>query len=136
MKINRATACIPVESWTPAPPIPRQRHLHLVESAPQPALDQQWLERLTQAVVEILAGRRPATSMTRIFSASVLSTLRSQTPLERLRDGRTIAVRSQTLGQDSVEVAAVVACRERTRALTMRLNRRHERWRVVSVAVL
>lgn len=137
MRLSTPTACVPIESWNPPPRVRRPRHLRLVPppaSAPGP--DPKWLESLCQSVVEILAGRRTATSLTRHFSPALLQSLRNQNPMPPLRDGRAISVRSQSLSDDVVEVAAVVACPARSRAVTLRLRRRHGRWRVVAVAVL
>lgn len=126
-----------IQSWEPAPQPVRPQHLRLVnpaEEADQP--DQRWVERLTQSVVEVLAGQRAATSLVASLSPVVYQALRNPAHDSRLRSGKVLSVRCQPLGPDSVEIAAVVGCPSRTRAVAMRLHRRHNRWRCVTIAVL
>ena len=123
-----------IETWIPFPHPPRPRHLHLVREGPQP--QQQWVRALAQSVVEVLGGRRAVATLVNHVSPVVFQALRAPRPDPRLRHGTVLTVRTQPLGEDNLEVAAVVGCPERTRALTLRLHRRHGRWRCVSVAVL
>ena len=136
---NHATAVVsPIESWQPSPQPTRPRHLRLVCTEPDPPqpVDQRWIERLTQSVVEVLAGHRAATTLVGSVSPVVVQALRSPGPDSRLSGGKVLSVRAQPLGTDSIEVAAVVGCPQRTRAVALRLHRRHGRWRCVCVLVL
>lgn len=135
---SHATALAhPIETWTPTPQPARRRHLQLVDvAAAALELDQRWVERLTQSVVEILGGHRAATTLVGSVSPVVFQALRNPTPDNRLRGGKVLSVRSQRLSEDTVEIAAVVGCPQRTRAMALRLHRRHERWRCVTIAVL
>ena len=137
---NAAIATVsPIESWRPPVQPPRPRHLHLVpppRAATTTGPDQAWIERLTQSVVEVLAGQRAASSLVNALSQVVFQALRSPSPDSRLRGGKVLSMRTQPLGDDSVEVAAVVGCPQRTRAVALRLHRRHGRWRCVCVLVV
>lgn len=132
--MNNATARI--ESWTPTTHAPRPRHLHLVPDLANDVPEEGWVRGLTQSVVEVLGGQRSASTLVSHVSPVVFQALRTPTTGHRLRGGRVLSVRTQQLGADSIEVAAVVGCPERTRALALRLHRRHERWRCVCVVVL
>jgi len=132
--MNNATARI--EAWTPPAHQPRPRHLHLVPDLPVDTPDAEWVRHLTQSVVEVLGGQRAASTLVSHVSPVVFQALRSPAAQLRLRGARVLSVRTQPLGTDSVEVAAVVGCPERTRALALRLHRRHQRWRCVCVVVL
>jgi Family of unknown function (DUF6459) len=135
---SHANAISDIETWVPLAQPPRPRHLHLVRAATDPVIepDRRWVEHLTQSVVEVLGGRRSATTLVRALSPAVFQALRTPQGDAPLPDGRVISVRMQPLGDDSVEVAAVVGAPDRTRALALRLHRRHDRWRCVCVAVL
>lgn len=132
--MNNATARI--EAWTPPAHQPRPRHLHLVPDLPVDTPDAEWVRHLTQSVVEVLGGQRAASTLVSHVSPVVFQALRSPAAQLRLRGARVLSVRTQPLGTDSVEVAAVVGCPERTRALALCLHRRHQRWRCVCVVVL
>jgi hypothetical protein len=133
-----AAALNPIETWQPAPQPPRPRHLRLVPepASPDETPDQRWIERLTQSVVEVLAGQRAATTLVNAVSPVVYQALRSPSIDARLLGGKVTSVRAQPLSGDSIEVAAVVLCPQRTRAVALRLHRRHGRWRCVCVLVL
>jgi hypothetical protein len=133
-----SAALTAVETWTPATHPPRPRHLHLVPAPEELSIgmDRRWIERFTQSVVEVLGGHRSATTLVSHLTPVVYQALRSPHPDLRLHDARVLSVRIQPHGQDSIEVAAVVACPQRTRALALRLTQRHERWRCVCVVVL
>lgn len=132
-----ATAPVSViESWTPPVHRPRRRHLQLVRESAPAGPDEAWVRRLTQSVVEVLGGRRSATTLVRALSPAVFQSLREPGPHPQLREGKVLSVRTQPLGPDSIEVAAVIGCPERTRAIALRLQQRHQRWRCVCVVVL
>ncbi len=136
---TQATATVSgIESWTPAVHPPRARHLHAVPDGTQAPVgpDQDWIRGVTQSVVEVLGGHRAASTLVKHVSPVVFQALRTPNPDLRLRGGQVLSVRTQSLGEDSIEVAAVVGCPQRTRALALRLCRRHGRWRCVCVVVL
>ena len=132
--MNNAAALI--ESWTHTTHAPRPRHLQLVPDLANDVPDDGWVRGLTQSVVEVLGGQRSASTLVSHVSPVVFQALRTPSAGLRLQGGRVLSVRTQQLGTDSIEVAAVVGCPERTRALALRLYRRHERWRCVCVVVL
>lgn len=134
--IITAAAVPEVQSWTPAPQPPRPRHLHLVPPPANNGPDHKWIERLTQSVVEVLAGDRAATTLVTSLSPVVFQALRHPARDSQLRGGKVLSVRTQALGADAIEVAAVVMCKGRARAVALRLALRHERWRCVCIAVL
>ena len=138
MNISAALAPNPVDTWQPVMHLPRRKHLELAVTAPAvsrvPA--PQWVEGLTRSVVEVLAGRRPAGSLVGALSPAVYDALRSATAQSPLQGGVVRTARCQSVGDEAVEVAAVVACPQRARALTMRLAQRHGSWRCVCLAVL
>ncbi|HQR80854.1 MAG TPA: Rv3235 family protein [Actinomycetota bacterium] len=133
---NSAAAVSVIESWTPPVHQPRPRHLHLVRPTPPIGPDAAWVRRLTQSVVEVLGGQRSATTLVRVLSPAVFQSLREPDPRPQLREGKVLSIRTQPLGQDSIEVAAVIGCPQRTRALALRLQQRHQRWRCVCIVVL
>ncbi len=133
---THALAVAPSESWTPIPQPPRPRHLTLVPPPTGVGPDQRWIERLTQSVVEVLAGQRSPTTLVSSLSPVVFQALRNPSIDADLRGGQVLSVRAQPLTQDAIEVAAVVGCPARTRAVALRLALRHDRWRCVCVAVL
>ncbi len=131
-----ASATAPVKTWTPVPQPPRIAHLTLVPPPTHQGPDERWVHRLTQSIVEVLAGQRSATTLVSSLSPVVFQALRSPTVDANLRGGKVLSVRVQPLGADSIEVAAVVGCPVRTRAIALRLALRHDRWRCVCVGVL
>lgn len=133
---THAAVAAPIQTWTPVPQPPRPTHLHLVPPPVGNAPCQKWIERLTQSIVEVLAGQRAATTLVSSLSPVVFQALRDPARDTELRGGTVLSVRAQPLSEDSVEVAAVVGCPSRTRAVALRLALRHERWRCVCVAVL
>lgn len=136
MSTNTALA-IPVETWSPPAQPRRTRHMHLV---PPPQADtgpdERWVRRLTQSIVEVLAGERSPTPLVKSLSPAVYHALREPNSSQHLRGGKVLRVRVEALSDRSVEVAAVVACPRRTRAMILRLHHRHDRWRCVTVAVI
>lgn len=134
---DTATATVSaIESWTPPVHHPRPRHLHLVREPAPAGPDEAWVRRLTQSVVEVLGGHRSATTLVRALSPVVFQSLREPNPHPQLREGKVISLRTQPLGLDTIEVAAVIGCPERTRAIALRLQQRHQRWRCVYIVVL
>lgn len=131
-----AAQTAPVERWTPIPQPPRVRHLRLAPPPSDDGPDRRWIERLTECIVEVLAGQRSPTTLIASVSPVVFHALRNPTVDTQLRGGKVLTLRVQPLGEDSIEVAAVVACTARTRAVALRLARRHDRWRCVCVGVL
>lgn len=130
-----ATTTATVQSWTPAEQPVRARHLHVVpDGAATP--DRRWIERLTLNIVEVLAGQRSATTLVSWVSPVVFQALRTPCVDSRLRGGTLLSLRAQPLGPDAIEVAAVVGCPSRTRAVALRLALRHGRWRCVCVGIL
>lgn len=136
--MNVSTAVMePVDTWHPVVQLPRRVHDRPRPVMADPGTPQgRWVEVLTRSVVEVLSGRRPPTSLVGSTSPAVFEALRAAAVDTPLRHGRVLSVRCQPLGGQSVEVAAVVAAESRTRAMTLRLQRRRSHWRCVSVAVL
>lgn len=90
---------------------------------------------LTQAVLEAISGRRPATQLVRWLDSSVLrlvaeraATARPRQPPLRLR-----SLRLQLPTPRAAEVAAHLAHGERSAAAALRLEARHNRWLCVSL---
>lgn len=131
---THALKLVPELAWTPS--TQPDRHLHLVPPPDQDCPDQRWLERLTLNLVEVLAGERSATSLVRHLSPVVYQALRSPQNDPRLKGSTVLSLRAQPLSADSIEIAAVIGCPLRTRAIAARLVRRHGRWRVVCLGVL
>lgn len=125
-----------IQSWTPAPQPARTRHLHLVPPEDETGPEKRWIERLTQSIVEVLAGQRSATTLVTWLSPVVYQSLRTPCIDTRLRGGTVLTVRAEPLSTNAIEVAAVIGCPTRTRAIALRLARRHGRWRCVCVGVL
>jgi hypothetical protein len=138
MNITAVLESNPVVTWEQVMHLPRRKHLELAvtPSAASRAPAPQWVEGLTRSVVEVLAGRRPAGSLVAALSPAVYDALRSATALTPLEGGVVRTARCQSVGDEAVEVAAVVSCPQRTRALTMRLAHRRGSWRCVCLAVL
>jgi len=137
MNTRALAPAFPCDAWEPAPQPQRQRHLHLVPPPVEPlGPDEDWVKRLTQCLVEVRAGQRSAATLVKALSPAVFTAMRMGEPDPRLSGGRVVSVRTQPLSDDSVEVAAVVKCAERTRAVALRLQRRSTRWRVVCLLVV
>ncbi|MFN8128664.1 MAG: Rv3235 family protein [Candidatus Nanopelagicales bacterium] len=131
---THALKAVPEQSWTPTEQ--PGRHLRLVPPPGQDVPDQRWMERLTLNLVEVLAGERSPTTLVRWLSPVVYQALRSPQNDPRLKGSTMISLRAQPLSADSIEIAAVIGCPRRTRAIALRLARRHDRWRVVCLGVL
>lgn len=136
MNTRALAQAFPCDAWEPATQPPRTRHLRLVTDDQPHGPDEVWVKRLTQCLVEVLAGQRSAATLVRVLSPAVFSALRTCEADKRLTGGRVVSVRTQALTDQSVEVAAVVKCEQRTRAVALRLHRRSDRWRVVCLLVV
>lgn len=112
------------------------------EPAPAPDLavlpdPRRWTALLAQAVVEILAGRRPVAQVVRWVEPEIAERLRRSAPPPRSAAGsvpvRVRRVRVSTSMEGSVEAVAVVDDGVRCRALAFRLEALHRRWLCTSL---
>ena len=91
-----------------------------------------WVGMIAQAVVEILAGRRPAAQVVRWLEPSVYERVRRSVGTRRHAGGgspvRVRRVRVSTSPDGNVEAAAVVDDGVRCRALALRLEPLDRRW--------
>jgi len=101
---------------------------------------------IAQAVVDVLAGHRPATQLVRWARPDVFEAVRARAAISALRPGsgrsttvvRRPVVRSVRTCQvttTSVEAAAVIVEGERVRALAMRLEGVNGRWRLTALVI-
>ena len=99
-----------------------------------------WVGMLAQAVVEILAGRRPAAQVVRWLEPSVYERVRrSVRPRRDSRGGAPVRVRRvrvSTSPDGNVEGAAVVDDGVRCRALALRLEPLDVRWLCTALDVV
>ena len=138
-------------TWQPALPLqwelpgglpaepPPARHLRLIATAPAlaspplpgPAHPGPWIARLAPAILEVIAGERPAAQLTRWTTREILATLaRRGAAAQRHPAGRgrrpqcrrIRAVRLHAVAPGIVEAAAVVSGADRCRALALRLE--------------
>ncbi|MCI2237896.1 Rv3235 family protein [Paenibacillus sp. TRM 82003] len=94
-------------------------------------------------LLEVLSGHRPPQQLLRWSAADVYADVQRRAVLSaRLRGTATPGPRPQVLrvlpcpvGSGAVEVGAVVRAGDRVRALALRLERRHDRWRVTALEV-
>ncbi len=112
------------------------------DPAPPPDLERlpdprRWTALLAQAVVEILAGRRPVAQVVRWVDPEIVERLRrSAASPSRGGDGvpvRVRRVRVSTTMEGTVEAVAVVDDGTRCRAIAMRLEALHRRWRCTAL---
>lgn len=101
-----------------------------------------WAGQFVQAAVEVCAGLRPASQLVRWVSDDVLATLSRRGALAGRRDARSsprrAIVRTVRVCQprdDAVEACAVVADRDRVRAVALRLEGLDGRWRVTAFQI-
>lgn len=95
-----------------------------------------WAARLAQAVVEAVGGQRPVSQLVRWTDGGVYRDLERRASLVRTAAGsapRSVRpqVRSVHVCRPTTEIAEVsvhVRHGRRSRALAMRLERRHDRW--------
>jgi hypothetical protein len=104
-------------------------------SADSPPRPEPWAARYVQAVVEVLAQRRPISQLARWTSAEVFNELTRRTrrpsgSADRCRPARqsVVSVRVCAIGADAAEVAARVTDGDRSRAIAARLDFRRGRW--------
>lgn len=126
---------LPLRLVPPADPADDEEDRH----APPPDA-RQWSGRLAQAVVEVLAGVRAAAQLSRFATFEVLEQLERATGrLGGRPDGmpaRRPAVVSLRICQPhayACEAAAVIDTGRRHRALAVRLDADHGRWRCTSL---
>lgn len=100
-----------------------------IEALPDP---RRWTAMIAQAVVEILAGRRPVTQVLRWVDPEIYRRIqRSAPPRPGGRGGvpvRVRRVRVSTSPEGAVEAVAVVDDGTRCRAMTLRLEALERRW--------
>lgn len=143
-----------VRTWQPALPLqwelpggiavepPAPPRLRLVATAPQPEAEGKagtpgpahpgpWIARLAPAILEVIAGERPASQLSRWTTREILATLaRRGAAAQRHPAGRGLrpqcrrirALRLHRVGPGIVEAAAVVSGADRCRALALRLE--------------
>jgi hypothetical protein len=91
-----------------------------------------WSALLAQAVVEILAGRRPVAQVVRWVDPEITERLRCSAPTPVRAAGavpvRVRRVRVSTSVDGTVEAVAVVDDGTRCRAIALRLEALHRRW--------
>lgn len=128
---------------------PTRTHGATVTDLPRPAALDQWARRYLQAVIDIVAGDRPAAQLVRWTSPAVMNDLtrRAQliaragghTPgLGRIRGSSAVrpqlrSLRTCVVHPDAAEVSAHVRYGERSRALAARFERRRARWVCVAL---
>jgi hypothetical protein len=134
----RPSAPLPLRLVPPA--TPDDAHAAPRSALPDPRA---WTLRLSQAVVEVLAGSRPADQLAQHTTLDVLEMLERWTGrLARQRDGRAAmrpVVASVHVSEpaDAVaEACAVVDTGQRRRALALRLEGRRGRWQCTDVVFI
>lgn len=133
-------------SGVPTPPH-RPAGLRLVESRPDVDAEESaagtlaevrpWAGTFVQALVEILAGARPATQLLRWTSPEVYDTVKRRAAVPggwtadpgAPRRARVQSVRLCQPRHGVTEVCAVVRGRDRARAIALRLERAERQWR-------
>lgn len=128
----RTAAPLPLRLVPPADPDPGDAVPTPRSALPDPG---GWTRRLAQAVVEVLAGSRPAGQLARHTTFEVLEMLEHWTGrLARGADGRAAmrpvvsSVRVSEPADGVAEAAAVIDTGPRRRALALRLEGRDGRW--------
>ncbi len=103
--------------------------------------------RLVQALMDVVAGHRPASQVLRWSTAEVFDSLRQRARVEQAHARRTgarrrpvvkqVLVQQQRTAQQepAVEVAAVVIDGPRVRAVAARLDGREGRWRLTDLTI-
>lgn len=89
-----------------------------------------WVALLAQAVVEVLAGRRPVGQVVRWVDPEIVDRLRASSPPQAVGGPPVVVrrVRVSTHLDGSVEAAVVVDDGTRCRALALRLEALSRRW--------
>lgn len=142
-----------MDSGVPAEPLSPPSLRLVPRTADEPEPDraglpdpQPWCGRLVQAIVEVLAGERPATQLIRWTSPAVFADLRRAAPATagsravRRQQGpqRRTVVRSVHVSEPApgvAEVCALIWNGHRARALALRLQGRHGRWQCTSLLI-
>jgi hypothetical protein len=99
-----------------------------------------WAARLAVALLEVLAGERPASQVMRHVSAGIYADLTRTPRRRRASAGRAKALQVHTVRvcepDDGVaEVSAVLSRGGRRRAVALRLEGQHGRWRCTALQV-
>ncbi|WP_432499200.1 Rv3235 family protein [Kineococcus gypseus] len=118
-------------------------HRHRGGERPEPPEVGGWARDYLVVLLEVLSGHRPPQQLLRWSAADVYADVQRRAVLAaRVRGGaagpgpRPQVLRVLTCPvADAVEVSAVVRTGERVRALALRVERRHERWRVTALEV-
>lgn len=129
-------AGVPLRLVPPADATPVDRPL--IEALPDPRA---WSARLSQAIAEVLAGARAPQQLAEVASLDVLQLLERSAGRLQARQGRpasrprvaSVHVCEPTGGV--VEVSAVIDTGPRRRALALRIEAQHGRWRCTAVHV-
>lgn len=103
-----------------------------------------WAERFVQAVLDVLAGRRPHRQLARWANAGVFTTvglLSSQASARRSvrrNPSRHVvrSVRVQRVGDNAVEAAVVVRGQRRCRAVALRFEALDGRWQCTALEMV
>ncbi|WP_337063477.1 Rv3235 family protein [Kineococcus sp. G2] len=101
-----------------------------------------WTRDYLVVLLEVLSGHRPPQQLLRWSAADVYTDVQRRAVLSaRLRGTapgprpRVLRVLPCPVGEGAVEVGAVVRSGDRVRALALRVERRHDRWRVTALEV-
>jgi hypothetical protein len=105
---------------------------------------ERWAAMIGQAVVEILAGRRPPTQVVRWLDGPVYERVRRSAEVLKTKDGgrragvpvRVRRVRLGPVAEGRVEAAVVVDDAVRCRALALRLEALDGRWLCTALDVV
>lgn len=115
----------------PAPP-PRQRPAATTLEAPTT----EWIARFAQAVVEVLAGERPASYLAAWVSPALLDAFRAQHQGLRLRGSKVHSLRTQRIHDAAIEVCVVLHGARRSHAVALRLQQQRSRWRCTTLLIV
>lgn len=105
------------------------------------------LPALATSVIEVIAGARPVDHLSSLLSDQVYEKLRARTVLRARADatkGRpalmpkfaVTRVHSESPALGIIESVVLLSTSERTRAVTIRLEPIHRRWRATNISVL
>lgn len=136
---GRGAAGLTLVPATPQAPIPDPRTWQDDDEPAPTAADlghlpdpRRWTALLAQAVIEILAGRRPVAQVVRWTDPEVYERIRRSAPREAAARGgppvRVRRVRVSTSLDGAVEAVAVIDDGTRCRALAVRLDALQRRW--------
>lgn len=126
---------LPFEQTAPEPPPPVHRPLD--EGLPEPS---QWARRLLVGLVEAAAGKRPLHQLAPLLTPSIADGLSTELARAEVHGRRhwlhgTVprTVRAMQPCAGVAEVNATVRVGERVRAIALRVERRHDRWRCTRI---